>query len=77
MNEKALLEAPPEKEPKDKFLGGYWKEGALVGCTDLIRGYPEPDIACLGLLLLSEAHQGQGLGVSALKHIAKPCSAVY
>lgn len=66
----ALSEAPPEKELKDKFFGGYWKDGALVGCTDLIRGYPEPDIAFLGLLLFSETHQGQGLGVSALEHIA-------
>jgi GNAT superfamily N-acetyltransferase len=37
---------------------------------DLIRGYPEPHIAFLGLLLFSETHQGQGLGKLALTHIA-------
>ena len=66
----ALSQTPPGKAQKDKFFGGYWKDGALVGCMDLIRGYPEPDVAFLGLLLFSETHQGQGLGVSALEHIA-------
>jgi len=66
----AISEVPPGKDMKDKFFGGYWQNGVLVGCMDLIRGYPEPDIAYLGLLVFSEARQGQGLGVLALAHIA-------
>src|SRR5450759_2434976 len=66
----ALSETPPGKEMKDKFFGGYWKDSVLVGCMDLIRGYPEPDILSLGLLLFSETNQGQGFGIHALAHIA-------
>jgi GNAT superfamily N-acetyltransferase len=66
----ALGETPPGKELKDKFFGGYWKDGVLVGCMDLVRGYPDPEVAYLGLLLFSETHQGLGLGVQALEHIA-------
>lgn len=67
----SLTELPPGKAISDKFFGGYWKSGTLVGCMDLIRGHPEPDIAFLGLLLFSESHQGKGLGVQALAHITK------
>jgi GNAT superfamily N-acetyltransferase len=66
----SLTELPPGKAISDKFFGGYWKDGTLVGCMDLIRGHPEPGIAYLGLLLFSESHQGQGFGVQALAHIA-------
>jgi GNAT superfamily N-acetyltransferase len=66
----ALTETPPGKTLKDKHFGGYWKNGTLVGCMDLIRGYPEPDIAFLGLLLFSESNQGRRLGSHALAHIA-------
>ena len=65
----ALTEVPPEKYLIDKFIGGYWRDDALVGCMDLIRGHPEPDIAFLGLLLFSEANQRRGFGVEALAHI--------
>jgi GNAT superfamily N-acetyltransferase len=66
----ALCETPPGKDLQDKFFGGYWQDGTLVGCMDLIRSYPEPEIAYLGLLLFSESHQGHGLGFQALEHIA-------
>lgn len=64
-----LSALPPGKQLQDKFYGGYWKDGALVGCMDLIRGYPEPDIAYLGLLLFGNSHQGHGYGVVAMAHI--------
>jgi len=66
----SLTKTPPGKEQNDKFFAGFRQEGALVGCMDLIRGYPEPDIAFLGLLLFAEAYQNQGLGVQALTHVA-------
>ena len=65
-----LSELPPGKGATDKVFGGYWNEGALVGCMDLVHGYPEPDIAYLGLLLFSESVQGKGFGVEALAHIS-------
>ncbi len=64
-----LTDLPPGKTMADKVFGGYWKDDRLVGCVDLIRGYPEPDIAYLGLLLFARSHQGQGYGVRALEHV--------
>jgi GNAT superfamily N-acetyltransferase len=66
---KDLFALPPGKQLQDKCYAGYWKDGALVGCMEIVRGYPEPDIAYLGLLLFGEAHQGQGYGVVAMTHI--------
>ena len=61
-----LTELPPGRTAQDKFFGGLWLDDALVGCLDLVRGYPDADIAYLGLLLFAESHQGRGLGPHAL-----------
>lgn len=66
-----LLDCPPGKALEDKFFGGYWLNDRLVGCADLIRGYPEPQIAYLGLLLFAQSCQGQGLGTKALVQLVE------
>lgn len=53
---------PEGKSYNDKFVFGIYRSGDVVGCADLIRGYPDPATALLGLLLLSEKHQRQGIG---------------
>ena len=35
-----------------------------------MRGYPTPDVAWLGLLLISEKYQRQGIGTSAFHLVA-------
>jgi GNAT superfamily N-acetyltransferase len=47
----------------------------MVGCIDLIRAYPTPDRAYLGLLLFAESHQGKGLGTQALHYITQQAAA--
>jgi GNAT superfamily N-acetyltransferase len=64
-----LSELPPGKTAADKCFYGIWQAGCLIGCADLIRGYPEPDIAYLGLLLFADSNQGKGHGVQALNHL--------
>ncbi len=64
-----LSELPPGKTPADKCFYGIWQAESLIGCADLIRGYPEPDIAYLGLLLFADSSQGKGHGVQALNHL--------
>ena len=66
-----LSALPPGKQLQDKCYGGYWKDDTLVGCMDLVRGYPEPDIAYLGLLLVGQAHQGRGYGVAAMANVSE------
>jgi RimJ/RimL family protein N-acetyltransferase len=43
----------------------------MIGCADLLRGYPNDKTAFLGLLLISEAYQNKGLGVRACAEIEK------
>ena len=46
----------------NKFVYGIELDSMLIGCMDLLRGYPKPDTVMLGLLLLQESHQGKGFG---------------
>ncbi len=54
---------------EDKFVFGIYRASDMVGCADLIRSFPTPGVAHLGLLLISEAFQGQGIGRSAYRQI--------
>ena len=64
---KGLLNAlPPEMTHDSKYLYGFMIDGLeMIGCADVIRGWPTANTALIGLLLLDEAHRGIGLGRSA------------
>lgn len=58
---------PEGVEADQKFVLGAWRPGPggrdeLVGVVDLIRGYPEPSYAYVGLLLVRWELQGTGIG---------------
>lgn len=53
---------PEGKTYDDKFVWGFYSGEAMIGCADVIRGYPVRDKAVIGLLLLAEDWQGRGLG---------------
>lgn len=53
---------PEGKSYDDKFVFGIYRQNEMVGCADLIRGYPNPATALLGLFLVSEKYQRQGVG---------------
>jgi GNAT superfamily N-acetyltransferase len=58
---------PPGIDVADKkSVFGFFVGSDMVGCADVIRGYPSDDCAWIGLLLFSEQHQGRGHGVAAL-----------
>lgn len=57
---------PPGKGSEDKFVLGFFLDDQAVGCADLIRYYPDNKTAMLGLLLITESHQGKGFGKEAL-----------
>ncbi len=67
--EATFLDLPPGKGPEDKVVLGFFEAGALVGCAELLRSYPDPSTAYLGLLLVSQAHQGRGLGRRILERV--------
>lgn len=58
----ALAALPEGKTHADKFFFAIYRNRDMVGCADLIRGYPHHATAMLGLLLLSERQQRRGMG---------------
>jgi GNAT superfamily N-acetyltransferase len=65
-----LSARPPGKAAQDKFAFLFSREETPVGCADVVRGHPSPDVAFIGLLLFTQAEQGRSNGVHALGHIA-------
>lgn len=64
----AISDLPPDTARTDKFFGAFSEDGKIIGCLDLVRGYPEQEIAFLGLLLFAETHQGKGYGLIGWQH---------
>lgn len=60
-----LAALPPGKTAEDKFVFGVSRSGELVGCVDVVRGYPTNNTAFIGLLLICEGYQGLGYGGAA------------
>jgi len=65
------LALPPGKTPKDDYFFGIYLRAQMIGCADLLRGYPDEKTAFLGLLLISEPYQNKGLGVRACAELEK------
>jgi GNAT superfamily N-acetyltransferase len=62
----SLLTALPDGVPSEnKLVFGIHLGQEMVGCADLILGYPDGHTAFLGLLLVSERHQRRGVGRQA------------
>ena len=53
---------PPGIGEDDKFVLAVLEGEELLGCVDLVRGYPDEQTAYIGLLLLKECWQGRGIG---------------
>lgn len=53
---------PPGRSYDDKFVWGLCRGSEMIGCADVLRGYPDRPRAVIGLLLLTEQWQRQGLG---------------
>lgn len=68
----SILGALPEGTTyADKFVFGAYQSEKLIGCVDLIRGYPDSETAMLGLLIISETHQKSGLGRAVFQAVEK------
>lgn len=57
---------PASKDAADKSVFGFFVGTDMIGCADVIHAYPADDCIWIGLILLSEAHQGRGHGKAAL-----------
>lgn len=57
-----LLMRPPDLPEEHKVVYGVWAAGELVALLDVLRGWPAPDVAHIGLLQVRGDRQGQGIG---------------
>ena len=65
-----FTDAPPGGDRATSVkLGVFDDDGTLAGIADLGFGFPEPDDAFLGLLLLDPAYRGQGNGARLLAEV--------
>lgn len=64
----SVYSALPEGFSYDgKHVFGVYRGGVMVGCIDLLVGYPDSCTAMLGLLLIASPVDGQGVGPAALR----------
>lgn len=66
-----LAELPPGKTLDDKLVYGVYADGEMVGCADVIRGWPNAETAIVGLLLFAERHQRRGHGARAYAELER------
>jgi ribosomal protein S18 acetylase RimI-like enzyme len=68
--------APPSVDPATSLrLGMFLPSGQLVAIADLAFGYPNPDDAYIGLMLIDPTHRGKRLGQQMLGHLFAGASA--
>ncbi len=68
--------APPGIDPSTSLHRGLFApDGQLVAIAGAIFGFPNPNDAYLGLLLIDPAHRGKRLGQQMLDHICTAAKA--
>lgn len=58
----ALIGVPDGFDPSGKHGLGLWDGDRLVAFADVLLGYPAPEVAYIGLLVVRGGAHGQGLG---------------
>ncbi|MBN8631425.1 MAG: GNAT family N-acetyltransferase [Rhodobacterales bacterium] len=64
-------DAPPGCDPADSRYLGLFLDDRLSGVAELSFGFPEPDDAYLGLMLLGPWAQGAGKGAAFLTEVER------
>ena len=67
---------PPNKRMEDKAYVGFFEEGKLTAVLDWISGYPTKETAWIGLFMVSEERQGQGVGSGIIRGLTESMRAV-
>lgn len=64
---------PSNFDSANKYFMGIFlnKTGQMIGVVDFLINYPEAGKGCLGLLLISEKVQSNGIGREALEIVEK------
>jgi len=65
---------PEGVDYEDKFVYGIYLDKEMIGCIDVLRGYPKEGTALIGLFLLAETYQQKGYGSLAFELLKKHLS---
>ena len=71
-----LFDLPPGKSLDDKFTFAIEEKSRIVAILDLMRGYKDKNSWWIGLLLISPAMRGKGLGRRIVDYLVKNLSAI-
>lgn len=66
-----MQQIPEGVAPEQKKLYGIYFNHRMIGCLDMIKGYPDAKTTFVGTLLIAEDVQGAGLGSEAFKECEK------
>lgn len=77
-----FTDAPPGCDPASSLRLGLFHGDQLTAIAEVGFGYPEPDDAYLGLLIVVPDHRGTGAGADLLRHVeaearARGCKALF
>lgn len=64
-----VFSSRPPGDFQEKIVYGVYDGAELVGVVDLVKGYPNAVTVFIGLLLIREDRQGQGLGARTFREI--------
>ena len=77
-----FTDTPPGCDPMQNMRLGLFDGSRLIALSDTAFGYPDPDDAYLGLMIVIPTARGTGAGPRLLQHIedearARRCKALY
>lgn len=64
-----FTDLPPNTTFSQKFVLGFYNNQKLLAFCDLILNYPNTQSAMIGLLMVDQNFQGQGIGKNIVKKI--------
>ncbi len=66
-----LTVLPPGAAPEQKQFLGRWEDGVLTAILDVVLGWPRPDVAYVGWLMVAQPRQGRGIGRQTVARMAE------
>ena len=67
--QKDMVALPPQKEYKDKYYLGYFKDNKLIAVMDLIDKYPNDTTIFIGFFMVDLKCQNKGIGSGIINEL--------
>jgi GNAT superfamily N-acetyltransferase len=70
-----MTDVPPGYPLSDKYFFGIYRDDAMIGCADVLRGWKFATQSMIGLLLLAQPFQRCGYGALAYRRLEETIGA--